>query len=48
MNTNMTGFRWFSKTLHPGSLDKSRLSIGRVNEEISFMLVLPETFMVLY
>ena len=29
MNTNMTGFRWFS-SLHPCALDKSSLSIGRV------------------
>ena len=31
MNTNMTGFRWFQKSLRPCSLDESRLSIGRVN-----------------
>ena len=30
MNTNMTGLRWFSKTLHPCTLDESSLSIGRV------------------
>ena len=30
MNTNMTGFRWFQKYLHPCALDKSSLSIGRV------------------
>ena len=29
MNTNMTGFRCFSKTLHPYALDESRLSSGR-------------------
>ena len=29
MNTNMTGFSWFSKSLHPCDLDDSRLSIGR-------------------
>ena len=28
MNTNMTGFRWFSKkSLHPCNLDESSLSI---------------------
>ena len=31
MNINMTGFRWFSKSLHPCALDESSLSIGRVN-----------------
>ena len=31
MNTNMTEFRWFSNTLRPCALDKSSLSIGRVN-----------------
>ena len=30
-NTNMTGFRWFSKIFAPLCLDKSSLSIGRVN-----------------
>ena len=30
----MTGFKWFSKTLHPCALDESSLSIGRVNEQI--------------
>ena len=30
INTNMTGFRWFQKTLHSYSVDESRLSIGRV------------------
>ena len=31
MNTNTTGFRSFSRILHPFSLDESCLSIGRVN-----------------
>ena len=31
MNTNMTGFRWFSRCLHPCALEESSLSIGRVN-----------------
>ena len=31
MNTNMTGFRWFSKTLRPCALYESSLSIERVN-----------------
>ena len=30
MNNNMTGFRWFQKTLHPCALDERSLSIGRV------------------
>ena len=30
MNTNMTGFRWFKKSLHPYALDESSLSIGRI------------------
>ena len=30
MNTNMTGFRFFQKSLHPCALDESSLSIGRV------------------
>ena len=30
MNTNMTGFRFFFKSLCPCALDKSSLSIGRV------------------
>ena len=34
MNTNMAGFRLFSKSLHPWALDKSSLSIGRVNTDI--------------
>ena len=34
MNTNMTGFRWFSKNLHPCALVESILyNIGRVKEE---------------
>ena len=32
MNTNMTGFRWFSKTLHPCVLDENTLSIIRVKQ----------------
>ena len=31
MNTNMTRFRWFSYILHSYALDKSDLSIRRVN-----------------
>ena len=30
MNTNMTGFRWLSKTLHPCALDEISLRIGNV------------------
>ena len=30
MNTNMTGFRWFSKIFASLCLDESSLSIGRV------------------
>ena len=30
MNTNMTGFRWFSKSLCTCALDESSLSTGRV------------------
>ena len=30
MNTNMTGFRWFSKIVSLSALDDSNLSIGRV------------------
>ena len=33
MNTNMTGFRWFQKSLRP--LDGSSLSIGKVNPSAS-------------
>ena len=32
MNTNMTGFRWFSKIVHPCALEESSLSIERVNQ----------------
>ena len=32
MNTNMTGFRWFSN--HPCAFDESSLSIGRVKEKL--------------
>ena len=31
MNTNMTGFRWFSKIFAICPLDESSFSIGRVN-----------------
>ena len=34
MNTNMTGFRWFSKIFAPLCLDKSSLSIGRIKSLI--------------
>ena len=40
MNTKMTGFRWFSKTLHPCALDENNLSIGRVKVNISISGVL--------
>ena len=33
MNTNMTGFRWFSKELRPRLLDGSSLSIGRIKSK---------------
>ena len=32
MNTDMTGLRWFQKSLRACALDKSSLSIGRVKE----------------
>ena len=35
MNTNVTGFRWFSKILLPCALDESSLSIGRVTSNES-------------
>ena len=31
MNTNMTGFRWFQKSLRTCALDESSLRIVRVN-----------------
>ena len=34
-NTNITRFRWFSKSLHPCALDESSLSIGRVKCRLS-------------
>ena len=34
MNTNMTGFIWLQKYLHPCALDESSLSIGRVKLRI--------------
>ena len=37
MNTNMTGFRWFSTSLRPCALDKSSLSIGRVKEILGIL-----------
>ena len=33
INTNMTGFGWFSETLVPCALDENNLSIGRVNPQ---------------
>ena len=32
MNTNMTGFRWFSIFLHPCAMDEISLSIGGIKE----------------
>ena len=32
INTNMTGFRWFSKIVHPCALEESSHSIERVNQ----------------
>ena len=32
MNTNMAGFRWFSKSLPPCALGESSLSIGKVKD----------------
>ena len=40
MNTNMTGFRWFSKVFV--SLDESSLSIGRVKKNLSGLAALLE------
>ena len=37
MNTNMTGLDGFQKSLCPCALDKSSLSIGRVNYGDSFL-----------
>ena len=34
MNTNMTGFGWFSKTLHPFPLGESSLSIGSAENSL--------------
>ena len=40
MNTNMTGFWWFSHFLRSCALDKSSLSIGRVNwKHLSICLI---------
>ena len=36
MDTNMTGFRWLSKSLHSCALDESSLSIGRVKVRVLF------------
>ena len=43
MNTDMTGFRWFSKPLCPCALDESSLNMERVKlsielEESSFSI----------
>ena len=35
MNTNMTGFNVFQKSLHHSALKESSLSIGRVNPSIA-------------
>ena len=32
MNTNITGFRWFSKSLHPCALDESPCRIGSLSK----------------
>ena len=40
MNANMTGFKWFSKNLHPSALDKSSLSIERVNKKLIFAVAM--------
>ena len=34
MNTNMIGFRWFSKIFASLCLDESSLSIGRVKKNL--------------
>ena len=39
MNTNMTGFIWLQKYLHPCALDESSLSIGRVKLRIHWINV---------
>ena len=38
MNTNMTGFGWFSKSLHRCALDKSSLLIGSVKSLMEYQL----------
>ena len=41
MNTNMTGFKWFSKSLHPCALGESSLTIGRVKGlKLSYEIVI--------
>ena len=37
MNNKLTGFRWFSKILHPCALDESSLSIGRVDTMVGML-----------
>ena len=39
MNTNMTGFRWYQKSLHPYAIDESSLSIGRVKFTIALLKI---------
>ena len=39
MYTNMTGFRSFSKALHPCALDKSSLCIGKINTGLVRLVV---------
>ena len=48
MNTNMTGFRWFSKNFHACALDENSLSIRRVKEHdtapsIPMLQVIPKS-----
>ena len=45
MNTNITGFRWFSKMFAScASLDESNLSIGRVSNQTIHMSITYEYF----
>ena len=39
VNTNMTGFKWFQRSLHPSVSDECSLSVGRDN--ISSLIPVP-------
>ena len=51
MNNNMTGFKWFSKTLRPRALDECRLNIERVRKNgihIEKQLTTSQSYMYMY